>query len=580
MAGFDLGSIIAQAAQLSGTQTQQAQDVASLQNQSARLSEEAAGNIREAGSLQSQAQLVELQGQLQTQKNRVQAANAFGTNVGDVSDIITQLGMSMREDAIKLTAAQSTVSEIEANSDILANPGGWLRDLVQGDAARAERDALANKFDTTQKLAQGLNAATQATVQTQNAITETLTAASIKQTADSTKLLADAEASKQAIAGKQYGAQAIEALRANGSAEFNRSLQAYNLITEDARYKEGFALRQEQFRALQDQRKKVKLEDQEYADATVRVNTYRTQAGLPPVNETFVRRTLTQPGELGEDTRRQERQGMNLEGGSLKVFGNTAAETMQVIQRDQPNLPDSFAPAVSILQQASQAAAEEITRIGLTDQGLALKKDPVARAELVNQQVVKTAVGLQSNVQSGKGNPYEAPAVSVVLAEPNGLAATKFGKLVLQTLVSTGQDNPSPDMVLAAGISAVDAGELSLSEVRNGIAEFYQNAVGINNATSGFLQLGVPAQQGYRTQVQALAAPRTARPDGAELKDYLTFGATAVFDTALLGPPSEQEKQLRKQRTLDLTKSTDVTLALTVMQSRKLAESIVKRAPK
>jgi len=572
MAGFDLGSIISSAAALSGTQTQQAQGIADLNTESAALSEQASKDTAQAGTLTAQAQLVQLQGQLQTQKQRVQAANAFGTNVGDVSDIITQLGQGMRQSAIELTKAQADVSEIEAGSDIINNPLGWLKDLVQGDEARSKRDALAQQFDVQQKLAAGLNAQTQSTVQTQNSITETLSQASITATAEATKLLANAEASKQAIAGKQYGAQAIESLRQNGAQDFNRQVQVYSQITEDQRYREGMALRQEQFNALQEQRKRGKMEDQEYVDATGRVNAYRTQAGLPPVNETFVRRTLTQGGDLGDDIRRQEAQGMKLSGGEVKVFGNTPAETIQVLTKDQVNLPDSFKPAVNVLQAASAAAQTEIAQKLLLPEGADLKKNPAERASILNKAVTATALGYQANIQNEKGNPYQAPPVSVILSEPNGLAESRFGKTVLTTLTATDQNNPSPDMLLAAGIAAVDQGQLTLNEVRDGITSFYQNAVGINNATGGFLQLGVPVQQGYNTKIQ-----------GFQRSFWDSLGAGLTLTEPGLGSAMIQQRGMQEKaaaKSLDMTKPTDVTLALTVMQSKKLADTILKRAPK
>lgn len=576
MAGFDLGSIITSATQLASTQAQQSQGIADLNNQSADLATQASQDIKSAGNLQAQAQLTELQGQLQTQKDRVQAANAFGTNVGDVSDIITQLGQGMRESAIKLTQAQAKVTDIETNSDIINNPLGWLRDLTQGDGARAERDALAQQFDTQQKLAQGLNAQTQSTVQTQNAITETLSQASITQASDATRLLANAEASKQAIAGKQYGAQAIEVLRTNGAQEFNRSLQVYSQVTEDQRYKEGLALRQAQFDALQEQRSRGKLEDKEYVDATGRVNAYRTAAGLPPVNETFVRRTLTQGGELGDDIRRQESRGMNLVGGGdMKVFGNTPSDTIAAIQKDQPKLPDSWKPAVGILQQAGEISTAEINQKLLVPGNEDLKKNPQARAQILNGTVKTVAAQYQSNIQNDKGNPYQAPAISTVISEKNGLAESKFGKVVLATLVATDQNYPTPDMLMATGIAAVDRGELSLNDVRDGVTSFYQNAVGINNATGGYLQLGVPAQQGYNTKLESLKKSIfPSIPVGA----FDSITKANFFDSTAKQKLTDDTNKASKA--LDMTKSTDVTLAISILQSRKLADSILKRTPK
>ena len=572
MAGFDLGSIIASANRLSSTQTQQSQGIADLNAESAELSQKAANDIVKAGDLAAQVNTIRLQGELQTQKDRVQAANAFGTNVGDASDIITQLGQHLRQTAIELTNQQKVVSDIDANSDLLTNPMGWLTDFLTGDEERAKRDALAQQFDTTQKVATGLNAATQATVQTQNSITESLTQASITATAEQTKLLAQAQASEQAIRGKQYGVAAIDALRTNGAQEFNRQVAVYSQVTEEARYQEGKALRDAQFAAMQEQRKRGKLEDLEYTDATTRVNSYRVAAGLPPVNETFVRRTLTQPGDLGDDIRRQEQQGMRLSGGEMKLFGNDPASTIAVIKKDQPNLPDSFKPAVTVLQQASQIATEEVAKRAL-DPGNDIKKNPAAQAEILNSAVKTTALQLQTNIQPGKGNPYEAPSIQVVLGENKALAESKFGKTVLANLSAVGSTTPEPNLLIASALSSVQSGELSINEARDGIVSFYQNSVGINNATGGFLQLGVPAQQGYRTVIPGLGRSFWDRVGGS--LGRLETGGLGLQERQRM---ADQESAVTKP--LDLTKPTDVTLALTFMKSKDLSESILKRVGK
>lgn len=573
MAGFDLASIISSATNLTGEQTQQSQEIANLSTKNQALSNEQAQKIQEAGSLQAQAQLVQLQGQLQTQKNAVTAANAFGTNVGDVSDIITQLGQTMRSTAIDLTKAQDRVTQIEANSDLLSNPLGWLTDLLQGDDARNERDALAAKFDSTQKLAQGLNAQTQATVQTQNAISETLSVASIQQTADATKKLADAKALESKIQGNQFGANAIEALRTNGAQQFNRQMQVYSQITEDSRYREGMALRKEQFLALQEQRARGKKDDQYYVDAAEQVNTYNRAAGLPEMNETQVRAQINQGGKIGDIIRDRQAQGFQImeSGNTAMMFGQTPSQTVSVLDRDKPKLPASFAPAKQILEESFGVAKSAIDQASADPlKGADLKKDKVAQAKIYDQSVSTVAKNLQANIQPGKGNPYEAVPISTVLSEPNGLKESKFGQIVLKTMAETGQDAPAPDLLLAMATSAVSKGELNFNEARDGIAKFYDSAVGIKNATGGFLQLGVPPQQGYKTKISAFNRSFWDRLGGGlELQGGLNAGRVAA----------QNEQDNLASKPLDLTKSTDVTLALTIMKSRALSKQILDKVP-
>ncbi len=572
MAGFDLGSIIQQATQLTGAQTQQAQEQADLLKQNQGMANQQAQNISEAGNLSAQAQLVEQQGQLETQKKRVQAANAFGTNVGDVSDIITQIGQNMRETAIKLVNKQGEVAKIEANSDLLTNPAGWLNDLLNGDAARAERDALATQFDTQQKVAQGLNAQTQSTVQTQNAITETLSVASIQANAEATKKLADAKALDAKIQGNAYGANAIQVMREVGSQNFNRQMQVYNQVTEDARWQEGLALRKEQLALTREQRKRGQTEDQYYADAATQINAYNKTAGLPEVTPNQVRATLNQSGKIGDIMRDRQAQGFQLmeSGTSARVFGDTPVETVTRLERDNPKLPPSFQPAYSILEDSKTLASQRVQQESLDPiKGADLKKDKAAQARIYNETVVNFAKQAQSNIKSGKGNPYEVVPITTVTAENQALAQSKFGKIVLDTLVATGQPNPTPDLLIATATASIDKGEISFNEARDGITQFFSDAVGIKNTTGGFLQLGVPLQEGYKTKLEGFN-----RSFFGSLGQSLEISGGGLNAKRIA---ADRQAEIAAAKPLDLTRSTDVTLALTVMKSKGLTKQILDK---
>lgn len=567
MAGFDLGSIISEASNLMGTQTQQANQVAGLLGQASQTSEEQADNIVKAGTLKAQATLVEQQGQLETQKANVTAANAFGTNVGDVSDIITQLGLTARETAVQLTKAQDEVTQIEANSDLLVNPAGWLKDLLQGDAARANRDALASKLDTTVKIANNLNAATQATVQTQNAITETLTTASIQANADATKALAEAQAAEARIQGLKYGADAINTMREVGAQNFARGMQVYSAITEDQRWRDGFALRQEQLKATQEARARGKQEDQYYEDAATRINLYNEKTGRPPVTATQVRASINQPGALGETFRSRELAGFRIqEQGGVGVFGNSPSEVQGMLVRDRPDLPESYAPAVGIYQEGTSQAQTVIQEATLQNQGKALS--PQQTAQIFDNATKNVALNYKKNIQAGKGNPYEALAVSTVLSEPStGLANTKFGSLVLQTLSTTGQEYPTPDLMLATGLSMVEKGEITMAEVIKGVSDFYLGSNAIKDTTQGFKDLSLPpAGDTYFARSEALEPNFLQKALGNQKGATIVWPAGAFSD----------EKVVGANKPLNWANPTDVTLAANLMASKKRAESILK----
>jgi hypothetical protein len=574
MAGFDLGSIISQAAELTGTQTQQAQSQADLLSQNQDLANQQASAISDAGNLTAQAELVKQQGELATQQQRVTAANAFGTNVGSQSDVITSLGQNMRDTAVKLLDSQKKVSEIEANSDLFTNPAGWLTDLLTGDAARSERDALAAQFDTTQKIAQGLNQQTQSTAVTQNAISETLTAASIQQTADATKKLADAKALDAKIQGNAYGANAIQTMREVGAQNFNRSMQVYNQVTEDQRWQEGMALRKEQLAMTREARARGKQDDQYYVEAAEQINTYNRSAGLPEVTPNQTRATLNQSGKIGDIMRDRQASGFQIQesGSTARMFGDTASETIQKLSRDKPQLPASFAPASTVLKDSLDLAGQEVAkRIADPVNGAAFKTDKAAQARVYDDTVKNYAKQAQSNIQSGKGNPYEVVPIATVLQEVPGLGESNFGKAVLTSLTATGQPHPTPDLIVATAASALAKGDISFNEARDGLASFFENAVAIKNATGGFLQLGVPLQEGYKTKLQ-----------GFNRGFWDSLGSSLVISGGGLNAKAEaaqRESEIAAAKPLDLTKPTDVTLALTVMRSKNLTNQILKKTP-
>lgn len=574
MAGFDLGSIISQATQLSGNQAQQGQAQSDLLTQSQGLANQQAGLISEAGNLTAQADLIKQQGELETQKARVTAANALGTNVGDVSDIITQIGASMRDTAIKLVNKQGEVADIEAKSDIFNNPIGWFNDLINGDAARSERDALAAQFDTQQKVAQGLNATTQQTAQTQNAITETLSAASIQATADATKKLADAKALESKIQGNAYGANAIQVMREVGAQDFNRQMQVYNQVTEDARWQEGMALRKEQFAATREARLRGKADDQYYVEAANQINTYNKSVGLPEVSANQVKATLNQSGKIGELMRDRQAQGFQqMESGGARLFGDTPSETVTRIQRDNPKFPDSFAPAQTVLQDSITLASQQIQKESMDPiKGADLKKDKAAQARIYDQTVKAYATQAQSNIKSGKGNPYEVVPIATVTGENPALAQSKFGQLVLNTLTATGQPHPTPDLLIATAASSLEKGEITFNEARDGITQFFDQAVAIKNSTGGFLQLGVPLQEGYKTKLEGFNRGFFASLGGA-----LVIGGGGLNARA---EAADRQNEIAAAKPLDLTKPTDVTLALTVMRSKGLTKQILESTPK
>lgn len=573
---MELSTIIQQIAVLNNQQTQQAEQVSGLM---AGASKEAAGvatNLEQAGAMAADAELTALQGQLNTQNARVKAANAFGTNVNAQSDVITNFAQMMRQDAIKLVEAQDNVSRIEAGSDLLGNPMGWLEDLLMGDGARAERDALADSFSTKHKLVTDLNSATQTTVATQNAISETLTQKSIKDLSQLKALKANNEAAEARINSARYGVASIEALQQLGEKNFNRNMAGYNAIQADEQWR---AARADRLAA----QKEKKADEASLDEMLQSVNTYRQTFGMRPVDAAYVKRNWNDQ-EFRRNINSQEQAGWRIvdNGGSTEgVLGSKPSDSFGVIASGELTLPPSWKPSLSILDAANQKLQQEVALIGtVKDQmnqdaptpmlGLTKenRKDPAVMQAAFNKAADQIARDAQSLIKHGQGNPYQVPPVSNIFESPTrGAAAlreSKFGRDVLGSIVQTGVPDPAPELVIATALNLMDKGEITLKEVNDGLGLYLDVGVGVVNATGGFSTTNVLGTNSYNVSLTDLAGQKP------KILNNTYAGWTSLtgiaIDAAFGKQPLIAEKEV-----FNLLDPQDRTTVLTILASRKRA---------
>lgn len=572
---MDLTTIIQQAALLNNSQTAQAQQISDLMAGASKEASGAAKNLEQAGQLARDVEFTKLQGELNTQNARVKVANSFGTNVNAQSDIITSMGASMREDAIKLVEQQNRVSQIEANSDLISNPLGWLTDLLHGDDARAQRDALAASFDTKSKLVQNLNAATQTSVATQNAISETLTQTSIKQAAQLKVLDANNQAAQARIEAAKYGASSIEALQTVGAQNFSRQMQVYNAVEENARW-------QESKRAMLEQRAEKKEINDDVNDMVDRINAYRQTFSLPSVNAAYVKRNWGS-GKVGDMLRDQELAGWRIidnNGSTEGALGTKPSDAYFQIKSNDITPPPAWKPSISILEKSEAMFRDQMSQLDpQTGKSRSASMKPEEAQAAFDSIVTATAQEFQKRIRPDDGNPYEAPPIESVLQSPTReaqeLKESKFGKLVLQTMVQTGVAKPTPELLMATALSSMEKDGLTLSEVRDGVTTYYREAVGLVNATGGFATMNVPAMTTYRIPNDFLQW-RNTTATGENISWWeAPWALQKIAAKTLANKPTKEERDMKRIHEIDLTNSADVTTALTIMQSRKVADKII-----
>lgn len=575
--GFDLGSILSQAVSLTNEQTRLAGEEVRLSEAAAGVASGQATDINKEALLASQ--ITSAQGQLvlnAEQQNR-NVAQLAGTQIGGPSDVLGPLLQGMQQDAQKLVIAQKRVSDIEANSDILTNPLGFLRNMVQGDAARNERDAIAANLDVKQKTAQGLNAATQQSVMTQEAIKQTTTQAMIVDMAQMDILKGQVRAAEATKEAYRYGAQAVGVMRQLGAENFNRATNMYQLLTDESRYQEGMAMRKEQLAHSRLARRSAEDELKYYEEATTRINNFRERANLPPMQAHQVRMQLNQNSKLGETLREQEYRGYILEdmGDAGPLYGNSPSEAITLLQNSGAGLPKQYEQmSGAVISGAITKLDAAVSAEALKAQNPALAKDKQFRDRILDQLVKQEAKTLTADVQPGKGNPYELPKLEVLLSSMPEVGQTVFGQKILAPLAAAGQQDINPDQLLALASDAITRGELSINEARDGYIKLFENGVGLRNASGGFLAMSVPTTVGYTARIEAFQPSFIERT--ASSLDTLLSRAAGV-DPLRRSSITRESTGGRELKPLDHTNPEDVTLALTVMTSKKKAADILQK---
>ena len=531
-------------------------------------------------------------GQLNAQNANTKLANAYGTNAAAQSNVVVQLAEETREAGKRFLEAQGKVSDIESKSDLLGNPGGWLVDLLVGNEFRARRDALAADFDAKIKVANALNASTQQGVATQNAIAETLTASSIKNTAEIAALQKREEAMKAAMEANRYGIAGLEALNKNGAEQFNRNMQLY----QATRNEEQFAIMREEAAA---RRNAAKKDEQYFLDATDRINAYNSQFNLPPVNVEFVTRNLEKANQVGEKMRSAELAGwhlLNQAGDPTGVLGVTPADAYQHINRDQLQTPPAWKGSMEVLDQANRILLEQQAET------LKAKKDPMGNEiptamgftsgtfkspEGVKLAFNKVAENLarqaKGEIVHNTGNPYQVPPLPAILSSESPsakqLKESKFGQTVLNDLLAVEQVSPAPELLIQVGIRNVEQGKLTFAELNKGLGMYFEEGTALLNATSGYGVANLPIADSYNVSIDSLVGERVKVRDPNKQSIFnQVFGTSAAGASYDLrgGDIKIRTELTAPKRVFNLLDPQDRTTALTIVKSQAQAAQMLE----
>ena len=499
-------SLLGKVSTLQQGSTAATMDIMQAYGLSSMAATKAAELNREAASAQENAALVAAQGELATQKARIEAANAFGTNVQAQSEIMTAIGTQMRDSALALIEQQQKVSAIQNNAT-LTNPLGLFYDILYGDGERNKLAGMQAQFDTLSGVAQNLNAATQQTAQTQNAIKQTLTEASIADNA--TALRAKTEADYQDAMAKagQYKVQELSALRTANRDQIDDIFKAYQFqVTEEdrgfrrAERAEDRALRRESMLASAEQRKlyaeqlrervELKRATQEELEANVQaVNAGRSRFGLPALNQAQVEQLAKGTTKTKAQINSWREIGLSqiLDPSSV-TLGSTPIDAYATYEMSGVPIPPSLQPAAKLIRDTY---ATVVSTPGAS-------KDKAVIAQTANNLINQAATQQLSNIKSGDStNLYAAPTLETIVE-----AAPAVSRLAVTPILRTaGVELADGTKVLAQVSNAVNSGEIKFQTAVDDLVTLYRAAAATNNSAKDFQALQLPVQDGYQTTV-------------------------------------------------------------------------------
>lgn len=574
MQGFDLNSIFQAVALVNNQQAEGAQQVAGLSNAGADIANEVADNTLRAGQLGAEVQRTEQEYLLRTEQQRLAIANAFGTNQGAASDVITQFAEKSRMLALDLQDKEAKVLEMEANNNLLSNPLGWLKDVLIGDDIRGERDIVAGQLESLTKTANTLNQSTQIGIQTQNAIQQTVNQSSIDNLVDATVADATAKSGAARLQAIQYQIQGVKALTDIGADAFQRNIQAYNLGLQAENLADSRAERKIRLAALQKQEAAEMEEDAYYAVITERVRQGAAVTGRSEQNISVEQVKLEYNGPNGAILRELNELGFGIAeqgGAATGVFGDDPVEAASKFIALGGRGQESWKKgALSVIETAYNSA--NTTLAVAAQQGQKITPE-VQKAEVKRQIQAITSDGA-GNVKQSAGHYNSLPPLPAVMANKDMIlnpAGKLFADTVIADLLITGNENPEAELVLATGIKQVKEGKLTQEQWKEGMHNFYQSALGLKAATGGYNVFQLPMPASYNISASRVVGDKSW---GAAL-----YGITPMGLGSELGQrAADSFKGTSTPPRFDLLKKEDYDTIFTLMMSKDRADKILQGA--
>jgi hypothetical protein len=526
MAGLDLNSILQAAAQF--TQQNNAGTAAIQQNaaQQQELAGQSANLLVDIGNADQIIALAKDTAALKTQQASQKAANTFGTNMLAQGEQISRLAqIANQEFEAKDQLSQKIIQKQSVG--IMDNPMEWLLNQFTIDNDIAEHNAHNQRGQAATQRIQELNQNTQATVQTQKMLDESVTQAAIEANQRKIADAAAVNANQAKLEGLKYNTEGIKAALAGAQANLQTTMTVFGAKKQEEQI--GIALQhlslsQQQFDL---QKQKFEWEKEEKAkqgqgDYWMIQNVNQGLMNLYGENAQLLEPGTTKATQIlalmknnlpgSEGFRAAFYSGLNTNNTGVKMIAATPGEAIELMH----TLPGkmAFSPAQQPVKELFGQVVAATQQAGAANPDM-LKK-PELRKQFMSQFAQQLADEQAKQVKIGdRDNIYQIPSLSTLIQTSPVIAKLPLTQKVIAPAIKAGVDLSDPDKVFAVTATALRKGEISYREAVD-LAAIYNVAQHTNIEARQLTSVGIVPRFSYNVRI-------TTNP-------VATFGDTEIVD--------------------------------------------------
>jgi hypothetical protein len=457
---------------------------------------------------------------LRTQADKIKAANAFHTNLSDVSEQITlyaaaaDAAQATKDEALAEIARKDSVTLFDNPIEYIMNQFTVGGDIAKHNAANAQLESANARIQT-------MNANTQTTVQTQNAISEPLTAASAEAATRIAAAAATVEANKAAAQGLSYNVAGIQAALNNSKESLRLQFDvngARNTERQIGISLEHLSLAKQEFAQKQKEyaeRDADKHEQQAYGQSVVdtinrgRVAILGAGSELDDVNGKMVLAALRGKNPLSAQMQKFLDAGELAKATGINMFGaspSAAASTLASIPAAQLN-PTQL-PVKQLLSASASIVGTAMNPNALPGKNpnpalMGLNpKDPASVAAAMDAVSKQTLATYAAEVKPGDAtNPYQIPSINSLGANSPTVAALPVYQKVFAPLIKQGVQLTDPKQIMNYVGDAVAKGVITHAEAVE-LSTVYHVGVKTNLAMRNLPGFGLTPSLSYNASVE------------------------------------------------------------------------------